>query len=98
MSSSGSSSLPRMSNVDDVLAVAMECGSDITKLAHYLLPALVKLCNSHQGKGQDVLLQAAQGSRDPLTIIDAQEHSLAYVYILSVSQSLGSSNLQPSYS
>lgn len=82
MSSSGSSSLPRMSNIDDVLAVTIECGSDITKVAQYLLPALFKLCNSHQGKGQEVLLQAAQGNRDPLTIIDAQQHSLAYVYIL----------------
>lgn len=82
MSSSGSSSLPRMSNIDDVLAVTMECGSDISKVAQYLLPALFKLCNSHQGKGQEVLLQAAQGNRDPLTIIDAQQHSLAYVYIL----------------
>lgn len=70
--------------MDDALAIALDCGAETQKIADVLLPALERLSASHQGKGGELLLTAAQGNRDPLTLLDPQRCSAAYAYILYV--------------
>lgn len=82
--SSSPSSGMNLSSVDDIAAAAVQCGSNIAAVQHNLIPALKRLCNAHQGRGAQVLLAGAQNGSDPLTAINPDEHTAAYIFILCV--------------